>query len=96
MARRFITISDLMLTKLFNKGFDLLKAVKEQGSRETDGWKILEGDWLDIKIVHGLAPSRGLGDTIAKITHSIGIKKCGGCAKRQQKLNKTLPYYHEP
>jgi len=38
------------------------------------------------------AKSKGLGDTIAKITTKIGIKPCGGCKKRQQKLNKMFPY----
>lgn len=34
----------------------------------------------------------GLGDTIAKITSAFGIKPCGGCKKRQEKLNKLVPY----
>jgi len=36
--------------------------------------------------------SRGIGDTIAKLTSAVGIKPCGGCKKRQQKLNKLFPY----
>src|SRR3989304_8737186 len=49
-------------------------------------------------------PSKGLGDTIAKITHAVGIDKvvdgvadllgvedCG-CSKRQELLNKLVPY----
>lgn len=36
--------------------------------------------------------SRGLGDTIAKITRAVGIKPCGGCKKRQAALNKLVPY----
>jgi hypothetical protein len=36
--------------------------------------------------------SDGLGDTIANITKAIGIKPCGGCKKRQAKLNKLFPY----
>jgi len=48
-------------------------------------------------------PSRGLGDTVAKVTHATGIhalvqtaaravgKPCG-CAKRREALNKLLPY----
>lgn len=36
--------------------------------------------------------SLGLGDTIAKATKAIGIKPCGGCKKRQAKLNKLVPY----
>ena len=47
--------------------------------------------------------SKGLGDTVAKITKATGIKKvvdtvvkatgkdCG-CAKRQQTLNRFFPY----
>lgn len=43
--------------------------------------------------------SRGLGDTVAKITHATGIVKivkaitpdCG-CNKRQEWLNKMVPY----
>jgi hypothetical protein len=48
-------------------------------------------------------PSRGLGDTIAKLTHATGIDKvvkavtknrpggCG-CAGRQAALNRAVPY----
>lgn len=49
-------------------------------------------------------PSRGLGDTVAKVTHAIGLdaaaesiakavtgKPCG-CKKRQAALNALLPY----
>jgi len=38
------------------------------------------------------APSRGLGDTVAKLTKAFGIKPCGGCKKRQKKLNEWFPY----
>ena len=37
-------------------------------------------------------PSRGLGDTIAKVTKAVGIKPCGGCKARQAKLNTLVPY----
>ena len=40
--------------------------------------------------------SKGLGDTVAKITKATGIKdvvgECKGCNKRQEKLNKLFPY----
>ena len=36
--------------------------------------------------------SKGLGDTIAKVTKAFGVKPCGGCKKRQEKLNKLFPY----
>ena len=38
------------------------------------------------------AVSRGLGDTIAKITKAVGIKPCKGCKKRQKWLNEKFPY----
>lgn len=37
-------------------------------------------------------PSRGLGDTIARVTSRLGIKPCGGCKRRQEQLNKMFPY----
>ena len=36
--------------------------------------------------------SKGLGDTVAKITKAVGIKPCGKCKKRQALLNKAFPY----
>ena len=36
--------------------------------------------------------SRGLGDTIAAVTTALGIPTCGGCKKRQEALNRLVPY----
>ncbi len=48
--------------------------------------------------------SKGLGDTIAKVTHAVGLDKVAetvanavgkedcGCSKRRQKLNELFPY----
>ena len=36
--------------------------------------------------------SKGLGDTVKKITNAVGIKQCGACKRRQQKLNRLFPY----
>jgi len=36
--------------------------------------------------------SRGLGDTIAKVTDALHIPKCGRCKKDQARLNKRFPY----
>jgi hypothetical protein len=38
------------------------------------------------------ARMRGLGDVIARATTAIGIKPCGGCKKRQEALNKAVPF----
>jgi hypothetical protein len=29
---------------------------------------------------------------VARVTSAIGIKPCGGCKKRQQKLNELVPF----
>ena len=42
--------------------------------------------------VRGCCKSRGLGDTVAKITRKLGIEPCVKCKKRQQKLNEMFPY----
>ena len=39
--------------------------------------------------------ARGAGDTVAKAIHTVSrgrIKPCGGCKKRQKKLNEIVPY----
>ena len=33
-------------------------------------------------------PSRGLGDSVKKVTSALGIPQCDGCKKRQRGLNK--------
>ncbi len=35
---------------------------------------------------------RGLGDVVAAATKAVGIKPCGGCKKRQAKLNALVPF----
>ena len=35
---------------------------------------------------------RGLGDTIKRATEKVGIKPCGGCKQRQEKLNQMFAY----
>lgn len=36
--------------------------------------------------------SKGLGDSIAKLTEAVGIKPCVGCEKRKNILNKLFPF----
>lgn len=38
--------------------------------------------------------SKGLGDTVAKVAKAVGIKQTEGCGcqKRQEFLNKLVPY----
>ena len=34
----------------------------------------------------------GLGDVIKKVTSSVGIKPCGGCARRAAALNRWMVF----
>jgi hypothetical protein len=36
--------------------------------------------------------SRGLGDTVKKVTQALKIKQCSACKRRQEKLNRLFPY----
>lgn len=69
----------------------------EKGFFKTEGDQFFMGD-PDIP-----SESRGLGDTVAKVTKATGIKKVTdavfgalnkdcGCKERQSKLNKLFPY----
>lgn len=65
-----------------------LNFVPEGGTKES----IIEGVIRQTQENPLPEKSRGFGDTIAKLTSKIGIKPCGGCKKRQDQLNKILPY----
>ena len=75
---------------------DMLAAAVAQSADavtfDTDGeaWRALQAKYLGVPLAS--AKSRGLGDTIAKITKAVGIKPCNGCRKRQEALNKAVPY----
>jgi hypothetical protein len=62
-----------------------LKAMKKKANRI---YIDLEKEFADS--VEG--QSKGVGDTIAKITKAFGIKPCDACKKRQKKLNEKFPY----
>lgn len=53
---------------------------------------------LELKVPEGttrvshVCKSRGVGDTVAKVTKAFGVKPCGKCKKRQQALNEMFPY----
>ena len=34
----------------------------------------------------------GLGDVIKRATSAVGIKPCGGCQKRAERLNQTIRF----
>lgn len=44
------------------------------------------------EIKKGDTKVKGVGDVVKKMTDFLGIKQCGACAKRQQKLNEMFPF----
>ena len=36
--------------------------------------------------------SKGIGDTIAKMTKTVGIEPCQGCEERRQRFNEKIAY----
>lgn len=53
------------------------------------------------KVIHHLTPDaptppRGLGDVVANLTKAVGVKPCGGCQKRQEALNRLVPFAQQP
>lgn len=41
-------------------------------------------------------PILGLGDAISKVTSKLGIRECGGCARRRALLNRVVPFKQKP
>lgn len=39
-----------------------------------------------------MSESKGLGDSIAKLTKAVGIEPCEGCNKRKDTLNRLFPF----
>lgn len=37
-------------------------------------------------------PSRGLGDTVRKLTAALGLPHCASCDARQDRWNRRFPY----
>ena len=67
-----------------------LMACEELGKWERKGLVIDSKTYDQVREKFGF--SRGLGDTVAKVTKAVGLRPCPGCRKRQAKLNQLLPY----
>lgn len=50
---------------------------------------------LNVRIP-GLGAPVGLGDLVARATKAVGIKPCGGCQKRKQRLNRLVQFAGKP
>jgi hypothetical protein len=79
-----------MIFRLYNDQLDAMAAeererLKACASSRTD-------QWIEVTKACFKNQSKGLGDTIAKVTTALGIKPCGGCKERQRALNELFPY----
>jgi hypothetical protein len=61
----------------FSKIQDLIKKIQAT-------WKSIAAIWRE--------KSEGIGDTIAKITKTFGIKPCEGCERRRKSWNEKIAY----
>jgi len=62
-----------------------------------DAWRKANAGAANFDCPHGLKmgerlPMRGLGDAVERVAESVGIKSCGGCKRRRDKLNKLVPF----
>lgn len=67
---------------------------KYQGVPENGAACLIGKEWKkSIPITISAKKSmRGLGDVVAAVTKAVGIKQCRACKKRQEKLNKIVPF----
>jgi len=69
---------------------------------ESDGYRIVSRpggafDRIPItpEVTDAPAKMRGLGDVVAAATKAVGIKPCEPCRKRQEALNRLVPFGNE-
>ena len=60
-------------------------------------WRKANAGSEQIDCPHGLEmdkpiPLRGLGDVVERVTQAVGVKSCGGCKARRDKLNNLVPF----
>ena len=88
LVKEIHNIRRSMVSNKESEGFCLQKEKALQRELVTKG--------LELQKLQPDNKSKGLGDTIKKVTEKLGIKQCGGCKKRQEKLNRLFPYKKEP
>lgn len=84
LAKEINNIKRSMISNRESKGFCLRKEKALKRELVTKG--------LELQKLQPDNKSEGLGDTIKKVTDKLGIKQCGGCKRRQEKLNRLFPY----
>lgn len=75
--------------RFWPKGQTRPKPMPERYRRECPGKPVDDAEPVAPK------QSRGLGDTVANVIHRVTrghVKPCGGCKKRQKRLNEMFPY----
>lgn len=98
-ALRFSEERLKMAGKARRTGF--VDEVKKRSSREGDVWVIPGDVWHAATLAYLKPPINGAGDLVAKVAQPIAnaidsmlgtsLSGCGGCAARQEALNKAFP-----
>lgn len=70
----------------------LVNRVRILGSPRERGYKVDAEAWENLKVDYGLAPVRGLGDVVGKVTKALGIDSCAGCNIRRKIMNRTISF----
>lgn len=73
-------------------GEKLRKFLDVNAHIEKDSYVLEKEEWETFLVDVGIKKSRGVGDTIAKMTKAVGIKPCGGCNKRRKILNNKFKW----
>jgi|13_taG_2_1085334.scaffolds.fasta_scaffold00161_4 hypothetical protein len=84
LAKEIMNIKRSMVSNRKSKDFCTHKEKALQRELVTKG--------LELQKIQPDNKSKGLGDTVKKVTEKLGIKQCGGCKRRQEKLNRLFPY----
>ena len=90
----FTFINDQLIAKLaaIPSSRNIKADLRKHGERMADGYKVKESIWSDLRRDYNLAPSRGFGDTFAKLTKKMGLPTCDKCRKRRRRLNALVKY----
>lgn len=59
---------------------------------KSDSPERVKGQPYRVRLPGFITEEIGLGDVIKRATSSIGIKPCGGCQRRAEKLNRWIVF----
>jgi hypothetical protein len=66
----------------------LARAIRMKGTEYPEGYRVMAEAYENLKVDYGLAPIRGVGDVIGRVTKSLGLVSCLGCDIRRRLFNR--------